>query len=1311
MKKAHDNGAASARLVDVQEELCRDFAFPVLQWQAKYEGIYLLGTSIARPLISKACLQVAREVGADAYAHGATGKGNDQCRFQLAAEALEPGVKMIAPWRMQRFRETFPGRTEMLAYCEEKGIPVKATVAKPYSSDENCLHISYEAGKLEDLAVDGYSVVDFGMTVSPQEAPDSVETIRLGFESGVPVSLNGESKSALAMVKELNDIAGRNGIGRIDIIENRFVGMKSRGVYEAPGMTVLYSAHQLIEQLTLDRDLVHLRDRIAPEVAEMVYYGFWYTPKMDALMAFCREAQKPVTGEVTLGLETIEMPDNEPRFINRELSWLEFNQRVMDEGRDPAVPLLERLKFLAITSSNLDEFFMVRVGGLQLLSERNSVRTDPSGMTPDEQLHAIGERVHRMTVDQYRCLLDDIEPALAEAGIRRVRAAELTERQSEALQRVFDEELFGVLTPMAVYEEDEFPLLAHDTVAMFVRLAAEAGEPSDDDNENGDSRFAIIPFGPAATRFITLPSEGGYEYILLEEVAALYIQRFFPGQEIIECVPFRVTRNADLVAREDFAADMIAELEDVLRARKESKCVRLEIADAVTSRGLSFLRTALGVRSECVFALPGPLDLSAFFRFSGLRGFDDLRYDEWPPQHSVLIDRTVSMFDVIAQGDVLLRHPFESFDPVVRLIEEAASDPDVLAIKQTLYRTSRNSPIVDALMRAAEEGKSVAVIVELKARFDEARNIEWARNLERAGVQVIYGVRGLKTHAKLCVIIRREPRGIRRYAHFGTGNYNENTAKLYTDISLLTCNDELTADATSFFNAVTGFSQPQQFRKIQAAPLGLRAHLLEMIQGETARRKQGQPAGIMAKLNSLVDPEIIEALYAASSVGVTIRLNVRGICCLRPGVPGLSENITVVSIIDRLLEHSRIMQFRHGGDHRLFISSADWMPRNLDRRIELLVPVEDPAMRRRLTEILEMPFRDNVKNRVILPDGSYQLPGPPADSERFRSQEEMYRIVCDERHNMEIVLANPRGFCAGVNMAIDCLDEAIRIFGSEIYVYHEIVHNKHVVERFTAQGVTFVDSISEVPEGAVLLFSAHGVSPEIREQSKRRKLQAIDATCPLVTKVHMEAVRFARDGYNIVLIGHEGHDEVIGTMGEAPESITLVETPDEVDALPFDVDDKIAYLTQTTLSVEEAAAVIQRLRARYPKIVSPPKEDICYATTNRQEAVSLLADQADVVIVLGSQNSSNSRRLNEIGAARGVPSYLIDSADELDPEWFNDCNRVLITAGASAPEVVVQDCVEFLVQKYNATLREESVREENVFFPLPREMRALQSNG
>ncbi|GAB4155044.1 MAG: polyphosphate kinase 1 [Planctomycetaceae bacterium] len=688
------------------------------------------------------------------------------------------------------------------------------------------------------------------------------------------------------------------------------------------------------------------------------------------------------------------MSKQEPRYINRELSWLEFNQRVLDEGRDPTVPILERLKFLAITSSNLDEFFMVRVGGLQLLAERSGSRTDPVGMTAAEQLAAISQRTHRMTADQYRCYLDEIEPALDEAGIRRLRIGELSERQTNALQRIFDEELFGILTPMVVEQDETFPLLAHDSLNLFIRLKLKNDDP---DDSHEDSRFVVIPFGPSASRFLRLPSDGGYEYILLEDAVAANIESFFPGEEIIECVPFRITRNADLALRDDFTADVLAEMEQVLRARKESACVRLEIVDAVTTRSLEFLRSTLDVREENIYALPGPLDLSAYFRLTGLPGFESLRYEDWPPQTPPRLDPSSSMFEVIREGDVLLCHPYESFDPVVRLIEEAASDSDVLAIKQTLYRTSRNSPIVKALMRAAENGKSVAVIVELKARFDEARNIEWARSLERAGVQVIYGVKGLKTHAKLCVIIRREAQGIRRYAHFSTGNYNENTARLYTDISLMTCQKELTADATSFFNAITGYTQPQRFQTLEAAPLGLRDRLLELINGETERCKQGQKAGITAKLNSLVDPEIIDALYAASAAGVPIRLNVRGICCLRPGVKGLSKNIKVVSVIDRLLEHSRIIHFQHGGDDLVFISSADWMPRNLDRRIELLVPVEEPALRERLLEILEFSFRDNMKSRKILPDGTFRSAKRPEDpSKQFRSQQRLYEFICEE---------------------------------------------------------------------------------------------------------------------------------------------------------------------------------------------------------------------------------------------------------------------------------------------------------------------------
>ncbi len=682
------------------------------------------------------------------------------------------------------------------------------------------------------------------------------------------------------------------------------------------------------------------------------------------------------------------MAKDPSHFVNRELSWLEFNQRVLDEACNPSVPPLERLKFLGIVSSNLDEFFKVRVGGLRILAEEKPTRTDPTGMRSSEQLAAIAQRTHRMVREQYGCYLDEVEPALAAAEIRRIAPDQLTVHQRHAVQNVFDEELFPILSPMAVTGTDDFPLLVHDTLSVFIQLAPESSDVP-------TPRFAVIPFGPATSRFITLPSDGGYAYMQLEDAVTMAIDRFFPGETIVDCVPFRITRNADLSARDDMSADLLAEMEDVLRARKESDCIRLEIADSVNEIGLAFLKTTLELGDDEIYRLPGPLDLSAFMRFGDLSGFDHLKDPDWPPQPSIMIDPAADLFEVIRDNDVMLSHPFESFDPVLRLIEMAAADPDVLAIKQTLYRTSRNSPIVAALMRAAESGKSVTAIVELKARFDEARNIEWAKNLERAGGQVIYGVMGLKTHAKVAIIVRREPQGIQRYVHFGTGNYNESTAKLYTDVSLLTCNDDLTSDAVAFFNAVTGYSQPQRFRKIEAAPLGLRGRILELIQSETQRKRSGQQAGITAKFNSLADPELIEALYQASQAGVPIRLNIRGICCLRPGIEGLSENITVVSVIDRFLEHSRILRFHHGGDDLVFLSSADWMPRNLDRRIELLVPVEDPACRQRVFELLNAAFRDNVKGRHIRPDGGYDPPPAPKGDHRIRSQELLYHLVCD----------------------------------------------------------------------------------------------------------------------------------------------------------------------------------------------------------------------------------------------------------------------------------------------------------------------------
>lgn len=680
------------------------------------------------------------------------------------------------------------------------------------------------------------------------------------------------------------------------------------------------------------------------------------------------------------------MGDPPSRYINRELSWLEFNSRVLDEAQDDSIPLLERLKFLAITASNLDEFFMVRVGGLQLLSRQGNTKPDPAGMTPDEQLAAISVRTHRMTADQHRCYLKYLEPGLATAGIRRARSTELNERQKKFLEQTFNDEISAVLTPMAVGPDAAFPLLQNQTLNVCVRLA-----PVADDNA---PRFAIIPFGRSTSRFITLPSEGGYAFILLEDVVGMYADRFFPGEAVQECVPFRITRNADLSIREDLASDLLEEMEEILDARKEGNCVRLEIADHATKVLQQFLERALAVRSDEVYSSPGPIDLAAFMRLTDLQGFDNLKYEAWPPRPSPDVDLTAGLFSVLSRRDILLNHPYESFEPVARLIEEAADDPDVLAIKQTLYRTSRDSPIVAALARAAERGKYVTAVVELKARFDEARNIEWARNLEQAGVQVIYGVKGLKTHAKLCIIVRREPHGIVRYVHFGTGNYNELTARIYSDLSFMTSNEELGADASSFFNAITGYSQPQRFRKIEAAPIGLREKLLEMIDTETERKKHGQKARIIAKLNSLADPEIIDALYRASNAGVKVQLNVRGICCLRPGVAGMSKNIEVVSIIDRFLEHSRILYFHHGGDERVFISSADWMQRNLDRRVELLVPIEDVALRDRLIETLKTYFRDNVKSRRLLPDGSYeQIPAGKRGA--VRSQEVLYRSASD----------------------------------------------------------------------------------------------------------------------------------------------------------------------------------------------------------------------------------------------------------------------------------------------------------------------------
>jgi polyphosphate kinase len=675
------------------------------------------------------------------------------------------------------------------------------------------------------------------------------------------------------------------------------------------------------------------------------------------------------------------MTDVEPRFFNRELSWLEFNQRVLEEARDVSLPLLERLKFLAITGSNLDEFVSVRLGSLQQLATRGG-KPDPAGLSPEQRLQAILARTRRLVADQYACWVDDLAPDLAAAGLRRVHLKELNEKQARVVESVFQDELFPILSPMAIDAESDFPLLTSLTLHLCVRLSPAAPDAL--------PRFALIPFGRQRPRFLTLPTDAGSGYMLLEDALVLHLSRFFPGEQILESALFRLTRDADLELREDLASDLMEGMQEVLDARKESACVRLEITQGASAELRTFLCERLRVPANGVFEVPGPLELSALFRLTDSQGFDHLKYEPWPPAASPEIDPAEPMFANISRKDVLLYHPYEAFDPVVRFIEEAAEDDDVLAIKQTLYRTSSRSPIVAALQKAAQRGKYVTAVVELKARFDEARNIEWARDLERSGVQVIYGVKGLKTHAKICLVVRREAHGIARYMHFGTGNYNEQTSRIYSDVSLMTCDDELGADATSFFHAITGYSQPQRFRKFEAAPLGLRDRLLEMIESEINSKREGRKALILLKLNALVDEPMIEALYRASQAGVRVRLNVRGICCLRPDVPGLSENITVTSVVDRYLEHARILFFHHGGDERVYISSADWMPRNLDRRVELLIPVENPSAKERLLSILKVHLQDNVKARRLLSDGRYVRVHSGQHEEAVRSQALLY---------------------------------------------------------------------------------------------------------------------------------------------------------------------------------------------------------------------------------------------------------------------------------------------------------------------------------
>jgi polyphosphate kinase len=664
-------------------------------------------------------------------------------------------------------------------------------------------------------------------------------------------------------------------------------------------------------------------------------------------------------------------------FINRELSWLAFNERVLDEAARSDLPVLERAKFLSITASNLDEFFMVRVGGLQLLKEKGIRSRDDSGVTPTEQLKQIEQRVTSFIERQYALLNDELIPELQRHGIRRALASELSPNQRTALQEYFREHIYPVVSPVAVDLEKPPAIPA---LQLVVLCHVRSGE----DKEKQDRQVLfVIPSNLDRRVPISDTESGTFHYINLEDLLVHFLHHYYPGEEITSAIKFRVSRNTDIAVEDEGAFDLASEMEEVLEMRTKSPAIRLEI-EAGGNRQLVKLARSLSGEQAQLYTTPGELDLRSYMSLATQSGFDELKVSAWQPTPSAAIEPGESLFAAIRRKDVLLHHPFESFDPVLELLQEAAADPDVVAIKQILYRTAKNSQIISALIRAAESGKQVTVLVELKARFDEARNLERAEELLRAGAQIIYGVRGLKTHAKILMVMRREGGRMMRYCHFGTGNYNESTAKLYTDISYLTCKPEYGADAAAFFHTVTGRSRFQHFDKLSMAPFGLRERLITLIDGEIDRAKKGETAEIMLKMNALEDRQMIEALYRASAAGVKIRINVRGICCLRPGVRGLSENIRVVSIVDRYLEHARIYYFRRGGSPAVFISSADFMRRNLSKRVELLTPVEDGSARKRLIQILETTFSDTSRGRELQKDGTYSQAS--AETNAIRSQ-------------------------------------------------------------------------------------------------------------------------------------------------------------------------------------------------------------------------------------------------------------------------------------------------------------------------------------
>lgn len=648
-------------------------------------------------------------------------------------------------------------------------------------------------------------------------------------------------------------------------------------------------------------------------------------------------------------------------FYNRELSWLKFNLRVLKEAMVKETPLLERLKFIAISASNLDEFFMVRVASLWSNFDSGVEKRDASGMSVHEQLVAISQAAHEQVRTQTKSLIALMaEMDAVKLHFRRVK--DLSELGKYWLEEYYREVVFPVLTPMAVDASRPFPFLANKTLNLAVELIKADGEHS----------MGLIQVPSVLDRIVEVEPEGKRTFVFLEDIIASHCHDLFKGCHILDMVSFRVTRDSDLDLEEDDSVDLMKEVEESLRKRKRGAAVRLEIFKTNNNRIKRFLEENLDVTEMEVYEINGPLDPTCFFKFIGMKGMWPWLYEPFVPQRPLELPDDSDLFAAIRENDILLHHPYESFDPVVKLVSDAADDPQVLAIKQTLYRVSGNSPIVAALARAAENGKQVTVLVELKARFDEENNILWARRLEKAGCHVIYGLVGLKTHAKIILIVRKEDNGIKRYLHLGTGNYNDSTAKLYTDLGLMTANDEFGSDASAFFNLLSGYSEPPVWNKLVMAPLGLREKIYALIDNEIAMVRSGREGHIIAKMNSLIDQPVIQKLYEASAAGVHIDLIVRGICGLRTGIEGISDNITVRSIVGRQLEHSRIFWFANGGEEQLYLSSADWMPRNLNDRVELFFPVETEEHIRRIKALLDLYLRDNVGAHMMQSNGSYR---------------------------------------------------------------------------------------------------------------------------------------------------------------------------------------------------------------------------------------------------------------------------------------------------------------------------------------------------